>query len=752
MIYALDTESTGLDLYHGARPYLVTLCDGDGVNTWWEWDVEPETRKVVAPRRDLLELREVIDDAELLVLQNAKFDYVGLRLLYEDAGLKFPWDWAKVRDTLLAGHLLASNHPHDLTSMVVEYLGGHTAPYDERLEACVKEARAVAKGQYPTWQLAKRGNPTMPSAKKKVWKYDAWVPRAVAKRQGLLTGECVVVNKKTGPYDIYIGRGSKWGNPYQIGPDGDRRTVLAKYREYLSEQKQLMDLLPELDGKRLGCFCKPLDCHGDILAGLLARLRHPWWTVCSEYANSDSTSTLYLWLRQEQFIEKRGLGAIYDERLKLLPVVPAIEQRGVAVNRARLDELEHVYREESEEAGAVCIGVARRLGCELQLPKGGNNKSLTTFVFGGLGLSPVTRSKKTGAPSLDKTCLDHWLATLPTKSKQYTFIKSLRFKRQRNTSLSYLEGYRRFWVPLDASDWCLLHPSLNMTGTDTLRWSSSNPNEQNISKKEIGGFTLRHCMGPAPGREWWSMDAKNIELRIPAYEANEDEMIALFERPDEPPYYGSYHLLVFDTLHPEKFNLHGAECKEVYADTWYQWTKNGNFAVQYGAVEESGTADRAYHVPGAQKRIQGRFRKIKKLNDRMITYAEKYGYVETMPDRSVDPDRGYPLLCTRNKWDHGVSPTVPLNYHVSGSAMWWMAKAMVRCHEYLEGLEIDAGIVMQVHDELVFDFPRSKRPQGNLPHARILQCKMEQGGEDLGLPTPVSRKYHDSTWSEGASV
>jgi len=136
----------------------------------------------------------------------------------------------------------------------------------------------------------------------------------------------------------------------------------------------------------------------------------------------------------------------------------------------------------------------------------------------------------------------------------------------------------------------------------------------------------------------------------------------------------------------------------------------------------------------------------------MITYAEKYGYVETMPDRSVDPDRGYPLLCTRNKWDHGVSPTVPLNYHVSGSAMWWMAKAMVRCHEYLEGLEIDAGIVMQVHDELVFDFPRSKRPQGNLPHARILQCKMEQGGEDLGLPTPVSRKYHDSTWSEGASV
>ncbi len=83
-----------------------------------------------------------------------------------------------------------------------------------------------------------------------------------------------VVNLRRGPYDVYIGRGrgSIWGNPFRIGPDGDRATVLKKYREWLlSDDPQACTLrarLPELRDKRLGCFCKPQGCHGDILAEL----------------------------------------------------------------------------------------------------------------------------------------------------------------------------------------------------------------------------------------------------------------------------------------------------------------------------------------------------------------------------------------------------------------------------------------------------------------------------------------------------
>lgn len=77
-----------------------------------------------------------------------------------------------------------------------------------------------------------------------------------------------VVNYKE-KYDIYIGRPSKWGNPFTIGKDGTREEVIEKYRKYILKNKKLLKSLPELKGKVLGCFCKPRACHGDVLVELL---------------------------------------------------------------------------------------------------------------------------------------------------------------------------------------------------------------------------------------------------------------------------------------------------------------------------------------------------------------------------------------------------------------------------------------------------------------------------------------------------
>lgn len=79
--------------------------------------------------------------------------------------------------------------------------------------------------------------------------------------------ETVVVHKRE-PHDVYIGRPSKWGNPYTIGPDGGRAEVIEKYRKYVTGSKRLMSCLHELKGKRLGCFCAPKPCHGDVLKEL----------------------------------------------------------------------------------------------------------------------------------------------------------------------------------------------------------------------------------------------------------------------------------------------------------------------------------------------------------------------------------------------------------------------------------------------------------------------------------------------------
>ncbi|MFO0958251.1 MAG: DUF4326 domain-containing protein [Isosphaeraceae bacterium] len=77
-----------------------------------------------------------------------------------------------------------------------------------------------------------------------------------------------VVHCKREPHDVYIGRPSKWGNPFVIGRDGTREDVVAKYEAWLHTQPELMAALPELKGKTLGCWCAPQECHGDVLARL----------------------------------------------------------------------------------------------------------------------------------------------------------------------------------------------------------------------------------------------------------------------------------------------------------------------------------------------------------------------------------------------------------------------------------------------------------------------------------------------------
>lgn len=82
----------------------------------------------------------------------------------------------------------------------------------------------------------------------------------------LVRVKTTVVNLKQEPYDVYIGRPSKWGNRFIIGKHGDRGGVVAKYREWIRQQPDLLSHLADLRGKRLGCYCKPEPCHGDVLA------------------------------------------------------------------------------------------------------------------------------------------------------------------------------------------------------------------------------------------------------------------------------------------------------------------------------------------------------------------------------------------------------------------------------------------------------------------------------------------------------
>lgn len=77
-----------------------------------------------------------------------------------------------------------------------------------------------------------------------------------------------VVNLRKSAYDVYIGRGSKWGNPFPMRHEGDRDYVIDMYEDYARDTFTKEDLIP-LVGKRLGCYCKPKLCHGDVLVKMI---------------------------------------------------------------------------------------------------------------------------------------------------------------------------------------------------------------------------------------------------------------------------------------------------------------------------------------------------------------------------------------------------------------------------------------------------------------------------------------------------
>lgn len=91
-----------------------------------------------------------------------------------------------------------------------------------------------------------------------------------------------VVHCKREPFDVYIGRPSKWGNPYPLN-DQSRGATLTLYRQWIMNRPELMAALPELNGMILGCWCSPNKCHGDILAELVRQFPYnemlgwSWW-------------------------------------------------------------------------------------------------------------------------------------------------------------------------------------------------------------------------------------------------------------------------------------------------------------------------------------------------------------------------------------------------------------------------------------------------------------------------------------------
>jgi Zn ribbon nucleic-acid-binding protein len=743
VLVSLDCEATGLDLAHGAAPFLVTWCEEGSGPCYCEWPVDPMTRQVTPDDGDIAYIIELLDAASVIYMHNGKFDARAL----QKVGIELPW--AKVSDTMIMAHLLATNFKRDLTFTCRLYLDIDIQPYEDEIERVTKAARAMAKRHCPQWRIAREGGEGMPSVSEsskrdedKPWKNDMWLPAA------------------------------------------------------------MMAYAPHL--------VPPVDATS-------------WLNACKVYACSDSEHTLHLGIEMESIVCEKGLGAIYEHRMKLPKVDCEMECYGVTVIGEYVDNTIRSHTEYVAEAAAELEAIATSYGHKLELASGASlNDNMRDFFYGShhkicprcgydkrikhwnmevcslvncpkcgegntrrapvvqalvseqrdnLGLH-VVRSDN-GNATLDKGAIQEYLTTL--EGTPLDFIRILADKRKHNTDLGYMEMYQRFCVPMDGMPgFYKIYASINPCGSDHLRQSSNSPNLQNVGGQEDiceecdgagcdscngtgkSRVSLKNCFGPAPGREWWSMDYKSIEARIPAYESGEPKMIEVFENPNKPPYWGNLYNLTASVLYPNEYWPH-AEVEGAFRSNHKRLYKQAKFFVlakNYGAGRKKG--DLLSKVKNSYDLVDNEFPLLAELQAKYLRDAERTGYVETIPSRAIDPTRGYPILAAQTEQGRVLS-TTPFNYHVSGTACECKNLGMIRCAEQCaawRAMGFDAWMCLEIHDELLFDFPRGSSHEENLSRALVLRSLMEQSGDDLipPMPTPVSVEYHIRTWAEGVKI
>jgi len=459
--------------------------------------------------------------------------------------------------------------------------------------------------------------------------------------------------------------------------------------------------------------------------------KHEYLAATPRYARLDPIRTLGLWQVFFEALEDEHLLTQYRERIHLIRVTDSMENRGITLSQERLTKMSKDFGERQEAAKDFLVVMSKGLVLNPNSPA-----QLSKYLYSAYDLPVLTRGKS-GTPSTSVKALAKIQEEYAITTEAAEYIEGITKYRKIKKSMEYMTSYEYGSLPLfghnphtrnvdKSRKWQILHPEFNITGTRTTRFSSRNPNAQNIGKQD--GYNLREIFGPAPGRVWFAIDYSNIEMRIFAYQSDDCELIKAFESGQ------LVHMIFAELLHPKEF----AKCKrsnvsfkDKYKATLYQNTKNGNFSLIYGANPR--TADYTYKVRGAYDLIRKRLPKIDAFIQRMHHQALQQGYVTTLG--------GYRLQVP------SMEPHKACNYFIQGSAGWAIIRAMNRVHNYLQRFP-DYHLIMQVHDELVFDFPQHPR---NPTVIRKIRNLMEQSGMDIGIPLPVEVDRITTDWAHGES-
>ncbi|MEI6533325.1 MAG: DNA polymerase [Candidatus Roizmanbacteria bacterium] len=381
---------------------------------------------------------------------------------------------------------------------------------------------------------------------------------------------------------------------------------------------------------------------------------------------------------QQQIFESNSkLRYMYEDiELPLIEVLWNMENVGIHVNKDRLFELDIQLDREIEKIKGEIFELTQE-DFNLASPQQVGKILVDTFKI------PL-KKRLTGSYITNEQELEKHSDAFPI------IQKILKFREYAKLKTTYVTGLLE---KLDIDN--IVHTTYNPVGTSTGRLSSSNPNLQNIPASGDIGTQIKSCFIPSKNRTFISFDYSQQELRILAHITQEQKLIEAFKN---------------------RMDVHTLTASQVFNIPYDQVTKEQrlasktiNFGVLYGMGSYGLSRTLNISVDEAQKFINAFFNNFSNVKEYYKNYLEevkKNGYAETLLGR-----RKYVLIDLRTGDFDNMTKRELTNYPIQGTAAELMKKTMVDIYNDIIKKRSDVNLILQIHDELVFEFEKESELQ-----------------------------------------
>jgi DNA polymerase-1 len=379
---------------------------------------------------------------------------------------------------------------------------------------------------------------------------------------------------------------------------------------------------------------------------------------------------------EKELRDKELYGLFSDLEMPLVEVLAEMELNGIKLDLTVLEKLSHDIEKRLIKLIEEIYDIS---GTQFNI---NSPKQLREILFVKLKL-PVVKKSKTG-PSTDEEVLRN----LADKHKLPALL--LEYRQLMKLKTTYVDTLPGLIDKVTGR----VHTSFNQTGTETGRLSSSNPNLQNIPVKTDIGKNIRRAIISSDDKSYLlSCDYSQIELRILAHLSKDKDLAAAFKENKD--------------IHKATSSLiYGVEEKDI-TDQMRETAKRVNFGIIYGLTSYGLSRDLGISVDEAQDFIDAyfaRYPKVKEYIQGQIQKAQKHGYVTTILGRR----RYIPEINNKNQAIRQFAQRQAVNTPIQGSASDLIKLAMIKIHEEMKKNKLSSMMIMQIHDELVFDVRESE--------------------------------------------